>query len=102
MGDTKNKPGAGFWGTAVVVAILILYPLSFGPACWISSRLDLGADAVSAVYRPMTWKLFRDDLVARTIEQYSMLLAAPGWHWVPVSDTDVIWVDGMAPTIPTL
>jgi hypothetical protein len=49
MNTDRKKPGVAFRATAVVVAILVLYPLSFGPACWISSRLNLGADAVSAI-----------------------------------------------------
>jgi hypothetical protein len=36
--DQKKKPGVAFWATVVVVVVLVAYPLSFGPACWIASQ----------------------------------------------------------------
>jgi hypothetical protein len=33
------KPGVAFWTSVVVVVGLVLDPLSFGPACWIRSRV---------------------------------------------------------------
>src|SRR5689334_11661117 len=33
-----KHPSVAFWATVVVVLVLVGYPLSFGPACWISSR----------------------------------------------------------------
>ena len=36
--DRKN-PGAGFWATVLLVGLLILYPLSFGPAMGIMGWL---------------------------------------------------------------
>jgi hypothetical protein len=29
----RKQPGVAFWATVVVVAVLVGYPLSFGPAC---------------------------------------------------------------------
>jgi hypothetical protein len=37
MTPSRKKPGVAFWAT-VVVAALIAYPVSFGPACWLTSR----------------------------------------------------------------
>jgi hypothetical protein len=34
---TERKPGGGFWLTITLLAVL-LYPLSFGPACWLTAR----------------------------------------------------------------
>jgi hypothetical protein len=36
----RKKLGVAFWATVVVVVVLIGYPLSFGPACWIASRSE--------------------------------------------------------------
>src|SRR5258708_35393274 len=36
----RKKPGVAFWTTVVMVVLLVGYPLSFGPACWIATRLD--------------------------------------------------------------
>ena len=49
----RKKPGVAFWATVVVVVVLVAYPLSFGPACWISSRTGRGAPMVSAAYQPI-------------------------------------------------
>ena len=43
MTSNCKKPGVAFWATVVAGAVLVAYPLSFGPACWITSRLDRGA-----------------------------------------------------------
>src|SRR5262249_20222835 len=37
MADRK-KPGVAFWATVVVVVALLGYPLSFGPACWLTAQ----------------------------------------------------------------
>lgn len=39
-----------------VMAMLVIYLLSFGPACWIVMRNGFyGGDWVSAIYRPVLW-----------------------------------------------
>jgi hypothetical protein len=39
--------------TAVGLVVLSAYPLSFGPACWLSSWTEWGDDVVSIVYQPI-------------------------------------------------
>jgi hypothetical protein len=51
---SPRKPTAGFWITVALVAVLVGYPLSFGPACWMSSRLKADTLNLSAIYRPIT------------------------------------------------
>ncbi len=34
---SRKKPGMAFWAT-VVVAVALLYVLSFGPACWLTAQ----------------------------------------------------------------
>jgi hypothetical protein len=45
---SRKKPGLAFWATVVVVVVLVAYPLSFGPACWITSRFQPSGEDVSA------------------------------------------------------
>jgi hypothetical protein len=45
MRSDRKKPDVAFWVTVVVVVVLAL-PISFGPACWITSRMNFGAPAV--------------------------------------------------------
>jgi hypothetical protein len=52
MTSDRKKPGVAFWASVVVVVVLA-YPLSFGPACWISSRSGTGASVVNSAYQPM-------------------------------------------------
>ncbi len=81
-----RKPGVAFW-TSVTAALLLAYPLSFGPACWMTSRLGAGARFIPIVYRPMTVPLrWWDDAgtlapVGSAVNWYSQLGAARGWEW---------------------
>jgi hypothetical protein len=38
----RKQPSAAFWATVVVVVALVVYPLSFGPACWWFSIAPMG------------------------------------------------------------
>ncbi len=50
---SRKQPGVAFWATVVVVVALAGYPLSFGPACWISARVQPTGEFVAVVYRPL-------------------------------------------------
>jgi hypothetical protein len=50
----RKKPGVAFWATVVLISLLVIYPLSFGPACWIAGRVPNARAAVCAAYSPMT------------------------------------------------
>ena len=39
------------WIAGLLVGLPVLYVASFGPACWLTSRLDRGAGRVSAELR---------------------------------------------------
>ena len=39
--------------TALALCLALAYPLSFGPACWITSWLNVGSDSIPVIYRPM-------------------------------------------------
>jgi len=52
MNEFRKQPSASFWAT-VLLAVLVLYPLSFGPACWIASYGHVDADDLRFVYRPL-------------------------------------------------
>src|SRR5438105_4356030 len=60
MSDERKKPGVAFWAT-VVVTVLMLYPLSFGPACWWLSKpvtltfVSIKARRAPAIYSPIGW-----------------------------------------------
>ena len=77
----QKQPNAGIWGL-VIVGVLVLYPVSLGPACWLSSRLG-GEEVVTAVYRPLTWTaaVTKSQILRNGIQWYSTLGAAQIWSW---------------------
>jgi hypothetical protein len=81
MSSNRKKPGVAFWATVMIVCLAI-YVASLGPACWISSRTNIGAPMVSAIYRPMTWGMSRSNRIADAIAWYSQVGSARNWAWV--------------------
>jgi hypothetical protein len=69
MTTPRKKPGVAFWATVVVVAVL-MYPISFGPACWVSLRKNAGGRLVGAVYYPILWMAFEKNLATRPVFWY--------------------------------
>jgi hypothetical protein len=47
------------WTLAGVVGVPVLYVVSFGPACWISSRMQPSGKVVSAIYLPIIRVMWR-------------------------------------------
>lgn len=76
------------WATVILFAVLIGYPLSFGPACWVSSYSDFGSEFIPIVYRPLLWT-FEDSegdvdnptATGRILQRYSEFAARTGWTW---------------------
>lgn len=50
---TRRSRPVWIWIVATVVAVLVLYVASFGPACWIMTQREAGRHLVAAVYRPV-------------------------------------------------
>jgi hypothetical protein len=53
MTDRKH-PSAALWITVALVVVVVGYPLSFGPACWLASRNGT-EEPVSQFYWPIGW-----------------------------------------------
>jgi len=78
MSIDRKAPSAAFWATVVVVALL-LYPISFGPACWMVERGFLPVHRTSMVYRPVLWVAVRGkpEAVRRALIWYGGLATHP-------------------------
>src|SRR5262245_37647673 len=63
--------------TAVGLALAMIYPLSVGPVCWITSHMNIGTRAVWVIYRPLTWT-FADPLHSQS-ERTGMVLRSYSW-----------------------
>jgi hypothetical protein len=72
----ERKPTAGFWIAAALVVMLVGYPLSFGPVCWIVSRIDSCSSTVLCLYRPLDW------LALESPSSVGKLLASFGQLWM--------------------
>ncbi len=85
MEDKRKKPGVAFWAT-VVASLPVLYLAGFGPACWISSRMNSGASAVTAIYGPLlSWAAPANRIPWRgktRLDRYAEAGAANDWNWV--------------------
>jgi len=83
----RKKPTAGFWITVALLAVLVGYPLSIGPACWISSRTRVGVRLIPTIYRPITWACLPegrvDNPIGAALDWYAGLGASKGWRWTP-------------------
>lgn len=73
------------WTLAFAVGLPVLYILSFGPACWGTSRIKMGAGAVSVAYRPLMQLLIPDgnqaSPIAKQILRFAHREAKEGWSW---------------------
>jgi hypothetical protein len=79
---TSLRPTTGFWITVAAVAVLVAYPLSFGPACSVLSSTN-GADydatreSMERIFFPVLWaSACGPKPVRRAIKWY-------GCFWLP-------------------
>jgi hypothetical protein len=96
MGEAGKKPGAAFW-TVVVIGVLLLYPLSLGPVCWIVGSNETALSITLNVYHPILWLaratrpeiapgLFEISRFDRCIEWYCTLGRKDGaWPYLAAS-----------------
>src|SRR5260370_30556182 len=73
----RKKPGVAFWAAAASV-IVLAYPLSFGPACWLVSRVaetpsDFSIRAHTVIYHPLRLAGKKSETIARVIVWYGHL-----------------------------
>jgi hypothetical protein len=83
------------WTLAAIVGLPVLYVLSFGPACWISSRTNSGTELLPSCYRPIVSGLtLHETRLSAAIQWYSQLGAASGWRWAPdgIAISDDHWI----------
>ena len=50
----QNKSHWAFWITVALLAVFVLYPLSFGPVLWLAMRYE-PLDGMAIVYMPLAY-----------------------------------------------
>jgi len=73
------------WATVGLFA-LAMYPVSFGPVCWITSRANVGAWAVPTVYRPIVCAMRESNRIYVALDSYARLGSPDSWQWSTWSD----------------
>ncbi|HEY3963508.1 MAG TPA: hypothetical protein VGM05_03060 [Planctomycetaceae bacterium] len=51
----RKKPGWAFWTALGLAVLLVGYPLSFGPACWMHEWKGIGEAGIPIAYYPIIW-----------------------------------------------
>ena len=64
---SPKKPGVAFWATVGLVVVLVLYVLSFGPACWFVEDIRYSPRLVSRIYWPLLQIVKLEDKFAGSI-----------------------------------
>ena len=73
MSPDRKKPGAAFWA-AVVVVVALAYPISFGPACWLTKWGYINSTISGRLYRPiLRHSVGKDGRLASAIRCYALL-----------------------------
>ena len=54
----RKKPGVALWATVALVVVLVAYPLSFGPACWLASRHRINHELFNRMYWRLGWATY--------------------------------------------
>jgi hypothetical protein len=78
MSEERKKPGVAFWVTVELVLVLVAYPLSFGPACWLygmTSQPRGAGKLLYQLYQPLIdhMRYERRTWTAGVLRRWSML-----------------------------
>ncbi len=76
-----KKPGVAF-RTTVTFVIVLLYVVSFGPACWLSSRSGFGRQELTTIYRPILMLMNIDDSPSDLIPRLTPTAPSDHGRWV--------------------
>ena len=69
----ERKPHFWPWITVALVAVLVLYPLSIGPATWLTNRgllPEWAVDPVESFYAPVYWLFQQSEWSYRLLAWY--------------------------------
>src|SRR4051812_31514861 len=87
MSDERKKHGWIFWTAAALLMTLVLYPVSFGPVCWIAGRCHVHQhpeihQAVTFIY----WPLAKAAWACRGRDDGNDFVFEALWKWGGIGD----------------
>ena len=75
---TARKPGVAFWTTVILVTVVFVIPVSFGPAVWLTAGGHFHKSTVERVYWPILWaSVYGPDPVWRVTSCWGSLGVSP-------------------------
>jgi hypothetical protein len=77
----RKQPGTAFWATVAVALALVAYPLSFGPAVWLTARRYFRPSTVQSVYWPVLWPAAHVPALEKAVVWWGSL-GVPSGKWV--------------------
>src|SRR5262249_4370801 len=90
MTSARKDPSVALWLTIILV-VLVGYPLSFGPACWITSRAD--DRELPTAYLPIGWLLGNSPrLIVVAFIAYAQVGMPAGSHITIPAEGDIVSV----------
>ena len=92
----RHRPSLGFWLMVTVLGLLVIYPLSYGPAAWMVERGILPIQSVAVAYRPLAWLCFHGPpSLERVIARYDSTWRR-GVEWERLGEYGI---DGSSPLL---
>ena len=89
----RDRPGLTFWAT-ILLALVLLVPLTFGPLCWAANRVRSLRPFVVTAYAP----LIRVELsgpapAAAALSWWAHMSCETDWEWGTDSSGGVHWMN---------
>jgi hypothetical protein len=88
MTPDRKKPGVAFWLTVVVVTALLAYPLSLGPAIWLTARGYFRDSTVQSFYMPVLWSAVQAESLENVVTWWGSLGVPDGKGVNCIFETD--------------
>jgi hypothetical protein len=84
----RKKPGVAFWATVAVVAAFVAYPLSIGPAIWLTARGYFRESTVQTFYMPVLWSAAQAESLESAVTWWGSLGVPDGKSVTFMFETD--------------
>jgi hypothetical protein len=72
---SRKHPSVGFWITVALVVVLVGYPLSLGPMCWLVKHRVMPSEWLVVTYQPLVLATCRNGAIPKALTQYTALFA---------------------------
>lgn len=92
-----KRPSAALWLTVALVVVLVAYPLSFGPAVWLTARGYFSESKVNSFYWPVLWSASQAPPLENAVDWWGSLGVPDGelvTLYIETDEADVVFQFG--------